>query len=283
MSDYSNSDNVDYSNNDNCQKSPTAQRRWAMLQVAVSLLLVATSNAAAQASATAMADSIRVAIEAGVDNGDINAIESASALAERALAAHGGDALIQHYRAYALYRAGTMVLGTAEAGKARPYFDRARDILEPLAKQTGIPETQALLASVYGMQIATAKVPMWSGMRLGSKSNEAMEKAVNQGPNNPRVWLMRGIGAFNTPSSFGGGVDKAESYLKKAVELFGADAPAPPLPAWGRADAHIWLGQVYAKQKKVDSARAQYTAALALQPRNAWISQVLVPALNRLP
>ncbi len=244
------------------------------------LLLLAPSITFAQ-SAAAMADSIRVAIETGVDNGDINAIENASALAERALAVHAGDAMIQHYRAYALYRAGTMVLGAAGAAKARPYFDQARDILEPLAKQQTIAETHALLASVYGMQIAAAKVPVWTGMRLGPKTNDVMEKAVTQGPNNPRVWLMRGIGAFNTPSSFGGGLDKAESHLKKSLELFATDAPAPPLPAWGRADAHIWLGQVYAKRKQADSARAEYNKALALQPRNGWISHVLLPALER--
>src|SRR6185295_5750443 len=106
-----------------------------------------------------------------------------------------------------------------------------------------------------------------AGMRLGSKSNSMMERAVTAGPSNPRVWVMRGIGAFNTPSAFGGGLDKAESYLKKALELFATDAPQPPLPAWGRADAHIWLGQVYAKQKHRDAARAEFDAARALQPR----------------
>src|ERR1043165_248699 len=143
---------------------------------AIGFLALVTPSIGLTQSASSMADSIRVAIETGVDNGDLDAIETAAALAERALAVHPGDAMIQHYRAYALYRAGSMVLGTGGAGKARPYFDRARDILEPLAKQTAIPETHALLASVYGMQIAAAKVPMWSGMRLGPKSTESMEK-----------------------------------------------------------------------------------------------------------
>jgi tetratricopeptide (TPR) repeat protein len=124
---------------------------------------------------------------------------------------------------------------------------------------------------------------MLSGMRLGSKSNAELDRAVAAGPNNPRVWLMRGIGAFNTPSTFGGGLDKAETYLKKALELAATDAPEPPLPAWGVADAHIWLGQVYAKQKHREAARAELEKARALQPRNLWITEVLLPSLDRQP
>ena len=62
--------------------------------------------------------------------------------------------------------------------------------------------------------------------------------------------------AFNAPAAFGGGLDRAEALLKKALDLYGADAPQPPLPAWGRADAHIWLGQVYAKTALLLGSRA---------------------------
>ena len=251
--------------------------------LALGLLLQSSLLAQTIPPAAKVADSIRVAIEAGVDAGDLAAIEAAAALAERALAAYPDDALFLHYRGYALYRAGTLVFGRDGSAKARPYFERARDILEPLAKRPTIPETYGLLASVYGMQIATAKVPMLSGMRLGSKSNAELDRAVAAGPNNPRVWLMRGIGAFNTPSTFGGGLDKAEAYLKKALELAATDAPEPPLPAWGSADAHVWLGQVYAKQKHREAARAELEKARALQPRNLWITEVLLPSLDRQP
>jgi len=258
-------------------------RRRAM---ALALVLVGRTALHAQSNSTPSAkaaDSIRVAIEAGVDAGDLTAIEAAAALAERALAAYPDDAMLLHYRAYALYRAGTLVFGRDGSGKARPYFDRARDILEPLSKRPTIPETYGLLASVYGMQIASAKVSMLAGMRLGPKSNATLDRAVAAGPNNPRVWVMRGIGAFNTPSTFGGGLDKAESYLKKALDLAATDAPEPPLPAWGRADAHIWLGRVYAKQKHREEARAEFEKARELQPRNFWITQVLLPSLDRQP
>jgi Flp pilus assembly protein TadD len=131
------------------------------------------------------------------------------------------------------------------------------------------------------MQIATSRVSMVAGMRLGPKANEQMTRAVETGPRNPRVWTLRGISAFNTPGSFGGGLDKSETYLKKALELFATDSARAPLPAWGRADAHAWLGQVYAKLGKRDAARAEYQAALALQPGHPWITHVLLPRVDQ--
>ena len=54
------------------------------------------------------------------------------------------DALLRHYRGYALYRVASMTLGRAGAAKARPYLDRARDVLEPLVQGPTIAESYAL-------------------------------------------------------------------------------------------------------------------------------------------
>jgi len=207
-------------------------------------------------------------------------IESSLVRTERALAAHPDDALLLHYRAYALYRAGSTAMDASEVERARPYLASARAILEPLVMSTTIPESYALLASVYGLQIATARVQMLAGMQLGSRATEWMNRAVAAGPTNPRVWLLRGIGAFNTPSALGGGLDKAEAYLTKSLVLMATDSPDPPLPGWGRADAHLWLGQVYARQNNPDAARAEFRRAQALQPRNPWISKVLLQSVG---
>jgi len=252
------------------------------LSVLAALLLTVPLRLLAQGSGTAaLADSARVTIEAAVDRGDLPALEASIALLDRGLALRANDPLLRHYRGYALYRAGTMILGQLGAARARPYFDRAADALEPLARGATIPETYAVLSSVYGMQIATSRVSMLAGIRLGPKATEQMTRAIETGARNPRVWVLRGIGAFNTPSSFGGGIGKAEAYLKKGVELFATDNAAGPLPSWGRADAHVWLGQIYAKQGKREAARAEYQAALALQPRHPWITGTLLPQLDR--
>lgn len=241
---------------------------------------IATPLQAQLSPAARMADSVRLAIESSVDAGDLPALDRSVALAERAAAAFPGDRLLLHYHAYALYRAAALGFGSGGASRARPHLERVRPLLETLARSETLPETHAVLSSVYGLQIASARIQSLAGIQLGGKASDAMDRAVALGPTNPRVWMLRGLGAMQTPSAFGGGLDKAETYLRKSLELFAADAPAPPLPAWGRADAHIWLGQVLAKQNRRDDARAQYQAALALQPNNAWISTVLLPSLD---
>ena len=256
-----------------------------LLNLVVSCLFVASVpclDAQTPAAApVAAVDSIRLSIESAVDSGDLVGVEASVALIDRALALYPADAMLLHYRGYALYRAGTLVFGRYGSGRARPYFEQAANVLEPLSRGTTIPETHALLSAVYGMQIATSRVPMVAGIRLGSKSNSAMDRALAAAPQNPRAWIIRGIGAFNTPKSFGGGLGNAASYLKKGLTLLDTDAPAAPLPRWGRADAHAWLGQVYAKEDRRDEARAEFQAALALQPRNAWITTVLLPQLDK--
>jgi tetratricopeptide (TPR) repeat protein len=252
--------------------------------IAVPLALVAaaiTQPLGAQAvPADRLADSVRVAIESAFATQTLAATDSALGFAGRAVAEHPDAPLLRHYQAYALYRVANLALAAGDKGRARGVLDRARDVLEALCRGPTIPESQALLASVYGLQIAAARIPMFSAVRLGPRSADVMAQAVKAGPRNPRVWLLKGIGDFNTPSQFGGGAQKAEASLLNALEFFKEDHPAPPLPAWGLAEAHLWLGRAYAAQRKVDLARAQYDTVLALEPNNTWVRKTLLPALS---
>lgn len=262
----------------------TAVRRG---RAAIALLLTLSVARPALGNAQSLnmdklADSLRVTIEAANNTGDLLAMQNAMALAERALSMNPQSPMLRHYQAYAMYRASNLYLGRGNKDEARKQLTKAREVLESLVKEETIPESHALLSGVYGLQIGVSRVPMVAGMQLGPKSSEWIDRAMKLAPKNPRVLVLKGIGAFNTPASFGGGVEMAETFLKEALVQFETDKPAPPLPAWGRADAHIWLGQAYAKQKKVDAARAQYQAALALQPKNEWITRSLIPALAKI-
>jgi tetratricopeptide (TPR) repeat protein len=225
------------------------------------------------------ADTARVTIEAAYARGDIEQLRAARALAERALTAFAGDPLLQHYYAYALYREANILMGMRRDEKEyRPLLEQADSILEQSATKLALPETHALRSSVLGQLIGPNPL---RGMTLGPRSSAAMDRAVELGPRNPRVWLLRGTGAMFTPAMFGGGAAKSEEYLRKAIALFAEDRPAPPLPAWGHADAYAWLGQALHKQKRIEDARAAYARALELQPDNGWVRHVLLPALDR--
>jgi tetratricopeptide (TPR) repeat protein len=107
-----------------------------------------------------------------------------------------------------------------------------------------------------------------------------MTAATTLGPSNPRVWLLKGIQAIYTPAQYGGGLAIAEEQLKRSIQLFVTDAPTPPDPSWGKAEAYVWLGQALQKQNRPAEARTAYQQALALQPDYPWVTYSLLPSLG---
>ena len=231
------------------------------------------------------ADSAARLIAGGVRTGDRQALGAARTLLDRALTALPDDPLLQHYAAYAAYRASVLAMaraedGTAARAEAQALLERADSLLERSAERLPLPESFALRASVIGMRIAVGRNPA-AGMWLGPKANAAMDEAVRRGPRNPRVLLLQGVSAFNTPKLWGGGADRARAYLAEAAQLFVADHPASPLPAWGAAEVHVWLGRSWRALGQPDSARVAYARAQALEPDNQWLTRVLIPELER--
>jgi tetratricopeptide (TPR) repeat protein len=222
-------------------------------------------------------DSSIALIAKAVPAGDLHGLKSARALLERALVVSPNDAWLQHYLGFALYREATLVLGR-DGGDVADILERAEELLEASARSGTIPESHALRSGALGMMIGSNPI---KGMTLGPQSGEEMEKALAMDPDNPRVWLLRGIGAFNTPAMFGGGLDKAEDYLKRSIAFFAKDKPQHPAPSWGASEAHAWLGQAYAKQGKLVEARTEYEKALAIEPNDLWVKVSLLPALDK--
>jgi hypothetical protein len=58
--------------------------------------------------------------------------------------------------------------------------------------------------------------------------------------------------------------------VRRAITLFESDRPAPPAPAWGRAEAFVWLGQILERKGKPEEARAAYARAIAVESDFAW-------------
>lgn len=138
------------------------------------------------------------------------------------------------------------------------------------------PELLALFGSVLGDRISG---PI-AAMRLGSRAGKSLDQAYELAPENPRVALQRGVGYFFTPKSFGGGVEKAEAELTRALELFAEQPADAPWPNWGSAESLARLGQVKAKQGDTAAARDYYERALSVAPNFAWVSEELLPELE---
>jgi len=186
-------------------------------------------------------------------------------------------ALVHYAIAYAGWR-----LSTNPAVSARErddLLDDAETRLKTAVKlDPKFAEGYALLSGVYGLKINIS--PM-SGILLGPRSGGAIDRAEQLEPENPRVLLSRGIGKFNTPAMFGGSIKDAEACLRRAIDRFAAESPAKPFPAWGRFDAHAWLGQVLARRGDKAAARAEYERALEVAPKSGWVQFVLMPALEK--
>jgi tetratricopeptide (TPR) repeat protein len=251
------------------------------LSLVAASALVISSAAFAQAPALTGAskwtDSAAREIDAATDAGDLTRLRSARTLLDRALVAFPNDALLLHYKGYELHREASLQEGLGHRNEVEPLLDQARTVLEQSLAVKPMPETHALLSSVLGRSIGFHPL---KAMFLGPESGSQMTSAIALGPNNPRVWLLRGIGAMFTPSQFGGGMSEAEKHLKKAAELFETDHPVPPAPSWGRAEVYAWLGQVYQKQNKPDDATAAYNKALAIDPQFNWVRNVLLPSVK---
>lgn len=241
------------------------------------LVVLAQSRAAAQ-TAVLWADSAQRAIAAATAAGDLDALIAARALTERALTRFPDDGWLLHYRGFALYREGTLRQGRNGEKAVAAYLEQAEETLKKSAARLKLPETHALLSSVIGMQIGSNPL---KGMTLGPRSDQAMDDATQLGPNNPRVWLVNGIGTMFKPKMFGGGADRAEEHFRKAIKLFDADQPTAPAPSWGRDEAWLWLGQVLEAGKRYDEAKQAYQKALEFEPRNDWVRQQLLPNLEK--
>jgi tetratricopeptide (TPR) repeat protein len=252
------------------------------MQGLVILALVAAAGAAPASAQTAdpaaLAEQVQSATIEASAVGDDAGIREAIALAERALTVHPADALLHHYHGYALYRLAARhgCDEEAEPGCVRKLLERAESALQTSIQHGPRAETHALLASVYGLMIGENNA---LGASLGQRIDAVQADALALGPENPRVWLLRGIGDFFTPEAFGGGVEPALAALERSARAFETDAPAPPEPRWGKPDVHLWLGQAYAAKGDVSEARAHYERVLELEPENAWVRDQLLPGL----
>lgn len=272
-----------------CTNSPTMARISGLitpcargLAVAPALVFASALAWASLLSAAAqepvprdLADQLRAGLAEADIAGDHEARRQLLILARRAATDFPEDALLNHYAGYALYSTAGPALDS-DSEYAKSLLEEAESFLERSVVIQPMAESHALLGASLGMRIGG---PL-SAIRLGRRSRAEFGRARSLGPENPRVRLLEGISAFHSPSILGGGHDAALEHFLAAIELFADDAPEPPLPAWGHAEAHAWLGQTYAALGRPDEARTAYERALSLEPGYLWVLEVLLPALG---
>ena len=252
-------------------------RLFGMLVIAMALDGSAAVSQELSGSAS-WADSARREIEVARAKDDLSRLAQVRLMLERALAAYPDDAMLLHYLGYAGYREAEARLAGGGTQGVAPLVQGTLKALERAARIEPLAETHALIANVLGQRL---RLEPARAAVLGRQASGQMDRAAELGPENPRVWPTKGRRSIFIPAEFGGGLGRAETCLKRAIELFAADRPEPPRPAWGEAEAHLWLGQVYERRGKHDQARQEYTRVLEIEPENAWAGRVLMPRTEK--
>jgi len=244
----------------------------------VLLLFLATAPLAQAQPADSLMLQGRQMLDRGVTAGDVDAMQHARAAFERVATAADDAPRAHYYVALANYRIATHVLDNDE-DRAEALIDDGIDHLDAaIEAQPASAEAHALLSTLYGLK---ARGGMFSGMRYGPRADDAIARAQQLAPDNPRVLLLHAISLLNKPSRWGGDRDGAITALNRAIQQFeAASATDDPLaPQWGHADAYAWLGIAHMKADEMTQAREAFEQALTVRPGYAWVESALLPQL----
>lgn len=244
--------------------------------VLAALLWLAPAQLRAQ---VALTDSLRPLVESAVTRGEWAMVDAAVARLRTAVAGPGAPDPWTHYDlGYVLHRRASAFLIAKQLDRAKPMLEEAERALARAQDLGGGASATALRGAVTGQLAGTGGV--LNAMRMGPRSFKLLDEAIAAAPRDPRVALLNGMSRLNAPRAFGGGPAKGEPELRRAVALFASDQSVSGAPAWGRVDAHIWLGIALEQLGRRDEARAELLRALALAPGHVWVTRELLPKLD---
>jgi tetratricopeptide (TPR) repeat protein len=212
---------------------------------------------------------------------DLATLRTASAEAEQLADATEGVDQRQHLlalygAAYAQWRC-AFLPGMTDNETSDALEHAERNLRRAIKVDAKFAEVHALLGAVLGSKIRAGG----NAMALGPEAAQVMDAAARLQPDNPRVLVLEASNAFHTPAEYGGGADRAEASLRRALAAFDREPAARPWPNWGRFDAHVWLGQVLAAKHDKAGARTEYDKALAIWPESGYVKYKLIPMLNK--
>ncbi len=137
-----------------------------------------------------------------------------------------------------------------------------------------------LLSSSYLHKVSVRPL---KSIGLTRKYRRARAKALELDPKNPRVILMGGIFDYNLPGIMGGDKERAEDAFKEAARILAEEVIDHPfIPSWGHDEVYVRLGIVYMDRGDLVDARNAFERALEITPEFGWVSNDLLPALEKL-
>ncbi|KXK05491.1 hypothetical protein FBQ84_08890 [Ignavibacteria bacterium CHB1] len=117
-----------------------------------------------------------------------------------------------------------------------------------------------------------------------SATQSAETAALENDPNNPRYWLVKGISQFYTPEPFGGGVDNALVSFAKSESLFKTFVPESEIyPDWGEEIINGYIALAHLKRNDegdIEIAKTYIDKALEISPDSEFIKNIVMKEYN---
>lgn len=158
--------------------------------------------------------------------------------------------------------------------EAKNVLEKAEEHVEILLKaDRNNPKVYGLQGAFYGFRVGLKplKAPVY-----GKKSEEANQKAINLGPEEPHGWVENANIEFYKPAVFGGSKKKAVRLYEKAVRLFEASPPRTK-NNWIYLNSLAALGTAYEETGEIEKADRIYRKLLELEPSFVWIRDEVYP------
>lgn len=142
-----------------------------------------------------------------------------------------------------------------------------------LREEPDNPRIHALQGAIYGLRVAMepVKAPVY-----GKKSIDAVNRAVELGPDEPQAWMELANVEFYKPALFGGSKERAVPLYEKAVSLY-ETVPDRTWENWLYMNCLASLGIAYEKTGALYKAGIVYRKILDLEPSFEWIRDEVYP------
>lgn len=241
--------------------------------------LRAQSSAPAADSTRALLLEGKTLLHEATNKGSLDSLKQARALFKRATGAAEHQALAHYYAALADYRINNQLPEDAEDEREQVLGDATEHLKKATTINKEFADAWALLTGIYGQRMGLN--PM-QAMSLGSNADEAMSRARELAPENPRVWIISGTQDYFTPSMFGGDKERALEKFKKAARLAEQESVDDPLmPNWGHAEAYTWIGIAHMEAERYEQAQTAFQTALEINPDYGWVKHALLPRAEK--
>ena len=157
----------------------------------------------------------------------------------------------QYYAAYAQTQLSFNEAVAKDVAKRDALLDEAGTYLAEAIRLAGkeTDETHVLAAMIANARIGIDPQKRWQ--KYGKVFDSELDAAKEINPDNPRMFILKGISKRYTPKFFGGGKAAAKPYFEKAIALLAKESKDDILkPYWGTQMAGWFMKEIEGKDEE---------------------------------